>query len=66
MKNRSLNFSFKDLLGAQFLGAFNDNAFKIIDMASNVNPISLNDLIVESESVRTNLEDKVIISFASD
>ncbi|MBU1087936.1 MAG: MFS transporter [Candidatus Omnitrophica bacterium] len=30
MKNRKLNASFKSLLGAQFLGAFNDNAFKII------------------------------------
>jgi len=30
MKNKSLDSSFKFLLGAQFLGAFNDNAFKII------------------------------------
>ena len=30
MKHRKLNSSFKLLLGAQFLGAFNDNVFKII------------------------------------
>ncbi len=30
MKNAKINASFKALLGVQFLGAFNDNAFKII------------------------------------